>query len=176
MATAEAPVVELQQFWREAIALFPGPKAGIVAEVRDELQRRWHRLLAPDHERVVVRSARSLADEVRVTFAAPGPGWPAARHQSPDVLVAASPEGLANGELRFVLGEVHVGMNTLGPAFVKMHPIPETLIADRDADLKYVGIAPVWSKAITSADYYSLSPGDLDLEVGETRSARPRDR
>jgi hypothetical protein len=57
-----------------------------------------------------------------------------------------------------------------------MHPTPETLIADRDADLKYVGIAPVWSKAITSADYYSLSPGDLDLEVGETRSARLRDQ
>ncbi|HWU91238.1 MAG TPA: lantibiotic dehydratase, partial [Kofleriaceae bacterium] len=43
-----------------------------------------------------------------------------------------------------------------------------------DADLGRVCIAPVWSRAVTRGDYYSLSPRDLDLELGDTRSARPR--
>jgi hypothetical protein len=39
-----------------------------------------------------------------------------------------------------------------------------------------VGIAPVWTNAITRADYSSLSPRDLDLEVGDRRSARAREQ
>jgi hypothetical protein len=124
----------------------------------------------------VQRRAAALADAVRRSFAAPAPGWPAARHHSPDVMIAAAgPDALARGDYAIVIGELHTGFNTVAePLFIKQHPSPGELIAARDADIEPAGIAPVWSKAITRGDYYSLSPRDFDLEQGDTRSARPR--
>lgn len=179
LATEPGAEVDYARFWKEVPALFPGGAApgSIVGEVRDQLRARWKALLAiqPD-ERAVERSASKLAATAASLFDAPGPGWPAARHHSPDVLIAADgAEAIARGNYRLVLGEMHAGFNTLAGAFVKLHPAPEQLVAARDADLDRTTIAPVWSKAITNADYYSPSARDIDLEVGETRSARPRD-
>jgi hypothetical protein len=173
------PVVDFLRFWQEVPALFPGGGApgSIVGAVRDELHRRWAAVLALDPaERTVQRRAAALAGEVDRAFAAPGPGWPAARHHSPDVMIAArGPDALARGEYLLVVSELHTGFNTVAePLFLEQHPAPDELVAARDADLDRVCIAPVWSKAVTRGDYYSLSPRDLDLEAGETRSARPR--
>jgi hypothetical protein len=173
------PVIEFARFWHDVPALFPGGGASgsIVAGVRDELRRRWAAILAvAPGERSVVRHASALADDIRRSFAAPGPGWPAARHHSPDLMLAAAgPDAVARGDYLVVVGELHTGFNTVAmPLFVKQHPRPDELIAARDADIERVCIAPVWSKAVTRPDYYSLSPRDLDLETGDTRSARPR--
>jgi hypothetical protein len=173
------PTVDFSRFWQEVPALFPGGGASgsIVGDVRDELHRRWAAVLAldPAGNEPVERRASALADEARQAFAAPGPGWPAARHHSPDVMIAGGADGLARGDYLLVISELHTGFNTVvEPLFVKQHPAPDDLIAARDADIDRVGIAPVWSKAVTRGDYYSLSARDLDLETGETRSARPR--
>jgi hypothetical protein len=176
---ADEPAVDFLRFWQEVPPLFPGADApgSIVGAVREELQRRWAAILAIDPaEPAARRSAAALAPEVHRRFAAPGPGWPAARHHSPDVMIAArGPEALARGEGPLVLGELHAGFNTVAePLFVGQHPRPGELIAVRDADIDRDCVAPVWSRAITRGDYYSLSPRDLDLEAGEARSARPR--
>ncbi|HEU4733131.1 MAG TPA: lantibiotic dehydratase [Kofleriaceae bacterium] len=173
------PGVDFARFWQAVPALFPGGGAAgsIVAEVRDELHRRWAAALAVDRaERSVQRDAAALAGEIERAFAAPCPGWPAARHHSPDVMIAArGPDAIERGEYLIVIGELHTGFCTVAqPLFVKQHPHSDELIAARAADIPRVCIAPVWSKAVTRGDYYSLLPGDLDLEVGETRSARPR--
>ncbi|HEY0195193.1 MAG TPA: lantibiotic dehydratase, partial [Kofleriaceae bacterium] len=176
----DGPALDFARFWRELPALFPGGAApgSIVGEVRAELHRRWGELLAgAPGERAVQRRADALRDEVHRRFAAPGPGWPAACHHSPDVMIAAAgADAVARGEYRIVIGEIHTGFNTVTePLFLKQHPHGDQLVADRDVDVGRVCIAPVWSKAVTRGDYYSLSPHDLDLEIGETRSARPRD-
>jgi hypothetical protein len=173
------PAVDFLRFWQEVPALFPGAGAAgsIAGEVRGELQRRWAAVLGiHPAERAVVRHAAALASGVHREFAAPGPGWPAARHHSPDIMIAAAgEEALARGEYRIVVGELHTGFSTVAvPLFVKQHPDPGALIAARAADVDRVCVAPVWSKAVTRGDYYSLTPRDLDLETGETRSARPR--
>jgi hypothetical protein len=172
-------VVDLSRFWQAVPALFPGAGApgSIVGQVQAELRRRWAAVLAIEPgERAVERRAAALADAVARAFAAPCPGWPAARHHSPDVMIAASgPAAIERGDYLIVVGELHSGFNTVAmPLFVAQHPDPDELIAARDADLDRVCIAPVWSKAVARPDYYSLSPRDLDLESGETRSARPR--
>jgi hypothetical protein len=174
--------VDFARFWHEVPALFPGGAApgSIVGEVRAELHRRWASVLAIDPaEHAAQRSAAALADPVHRAFAAPGPGWPAARHHSPDVMIALpgdAHDAIVRGDYQIVIGELHTGFNTVAePLFVKQHPHPEELVAARDADIGRVCIAPVWSKAVTRGDYYSLSPHDLDLESGDTRSARPRD-
>jgi hypothetical protein len=173
------PVVDFARFWQDVPALFPGGAApgSIVGDVRAELHRRWAAILTLDPAAPAIeREASALAGEVARAFAAPGPGWPAARHHSPDVMIAtAGGDAVARGDYRLVIGELHTGFNTIvEPLFVRQHPHGDELIAARDADLDRVCIAPVWSKAVTRGDYYSLSPHDLDLETADTRSARPR--
>ena len=171
--------VDYATFWQHVPPLFPGVSSdgSIVASVRDELHRRWQGILGVDDAStgVIRRHAKDIAGAVHAQFSAPGPGWPAARYHSPDLMIAAeSADAINRGDFSIVVGELHVGMNTvLGPVFFKEHPHPEELVAAHDADIDRTCIAPVWSKAISRADYYSPSPVDLDLEHGPTRSARP---
>jgi hypothetical protein len=179
LRTEAQPVVEFDRFWHEIIGLFPGKAepSSIVGMVRDELRKRWSDILAIDRtSRIAQRSAAALTALVDTAFRAPCPGWPAARHQSPDILIAArGPDAITRGDFVVVLGELHSGFNTVTlPLFVKEHPNPEELVAARDADLGRAGVVPVWSKAITRGDSFSVSPGDFDLEVGDTVSPRAR--
>jgi hypothetical protein len=161
------------RFWERARALFPGGAVGgsIVDSVRRELWKRWGEILIGSQV-----SAAEIRPAVQKAFAAPSPGWPGARYHSPDVLLAAhDPEHL--DEALFVLGELHTGMNTLsGLLFVKEHPTPDEVVEWRERDLPLPCVAPVWSKARSRADFYSLSRHDFDLEVGEARSWRPREQ
>ncbi|HEU0037040.1 MAG TPA: lantibiotic dehydratase [Kofleriaceae bacterium] len=177
-ATGSA-TVDYLRFWRRARDLFSGT-GGIVDDVAGELHARWDRILgvsAASGVRRIELSSHELQAAVAEAFAAPHPGWPSARHHSPDVLICApSVEAIEQGRYLLVLGEVHVGMNTAAvQVALEQHPDPARLIAAREADLPLPGIAPVWSKARTRADFYSPSRRDFDLETGETRSARPRD-
>lgn len=172
-------VVDFAKFWQHIPALFSGARAegSIVGAVRDELQRLWASALAIDPEaRTVERSASVMAETIATSFAAPGPGWPAARHHSPDIMIAAADTAaIDRGDYCLVVGELHSGFNTvMEPLFLKQNPNPGELIAAREVDVDLVCIAPVWSKAVTRGDYYSMSERDLDLETGETRSVRPR--
>jgi hypothetical protein len=166
-------------FWQRARALFPGRAAdGIVAEVARELHARWDRILGySEGAHVVELTVDGIRSAVEREFAAPHPGWPSARHHSPDLLIAArDAQALLDGNYLLVLGEVHVGMNTACvQVALEQHTEPAVLIAAREADLPEPGIAPVWSKGKTRADFYSQSRRDFELEVGDTRSARPRD-
>jgi hypothetical protein len=92
------------------------------------------------------------------------------------MIAAAGEDAIRRGELKLVLGELHAGFNTIVGPFLKMHPDREALVGARDEDIEIPGIAPVWSKAVTGADYFSPSPRDLDLESGDTISARPREQ
>lgn len=169
--------VDWFRFWERAKALFPGGavEGSIVDGVRRQLWSRWGEILQPGDEPTGRRSSE-LRPRVLDAFAAPSPGWPSARHHSPDVLVAAADlAALERGDFELVLGELHTGMNTVSSLlFVKEHPTPDELVGWRERDLPAPGVAPVWSKARSRADFYSLSRHDLDLEIGEARSWRPR--
>jgi hypothetical protein len=109
-------------------------------------------------------------------FAAPRPGWPAARHHSPDVLIAgAGVDAVNRGEYLAVLGELHVGMNSLlVPAVPNAQRDPDAPFLLRDLDLERPTVAPVWSRRRSRLDYYSRSRRDFDIELGAARSWRPR--
>jgi hypothetical protein len=115
---------------------------------------------------------------VEAEFQASGPGWPrSARRESGGALAASDAAAVERGELLLVLGELHVGMNSvLNPVFVKEHPRPEELIAARERDLPDPGVAPAWSRAKSRSDFYSLSRYDFDVEVGDARSWREREQ
>src|SRR6185436_10525579 len=103
-----ASVIDLRRFWDRARLLFPGRGApSIVADVTAALHARWRDILRIDPSvRRCDRTYRELADDVERVFRAPGPGWPLARYQSPDLLFAASGvDALSRGDYLVVVGE-----------------------------------------------------------------------
>jgi len=150
----------------------------IVAEVARELRARWRRLLAPaDGERQITRRAADLRPAAADLFAAPGPGWPGARYHSPDVLIAATgADAISRGDYQLVLGELHIAVNGfLTHVALEQHPDRDSLVRARERDLPDPGVAPVESREhATRADNCPVARHDLHVELGATRSIRPR--
>lgn len=184
---AETGAAELDflRFRARAMELFPAANTGqpprVVAEMGETLRRRWAELLRlSPTERQVRRTASELREPVERAFAAPGPGWPEARLQQPDLMIAAaSAEAFRRGEFEIVLGELHFSVAAvLLPASTKEHDAPSALFALRRADLPAGSVAPVEPKEAASArtDYCPLGPGDVHVEIGGTRSWLPREQ
>ena len=176
LSDADGTPVSYLAFQAAFKGLFPGPDSGggIVANVRETLQKKWNRIIG-DSDSAIQLDATSISEQVLESFAAPAPGWPSARHQSPDMMIAASGvESFRNGNYQIVLGELHVGLATPSiPLFSKEHPQPSVLADLRSRDLPEPGIAPTWNNALR-ANLFSTSPHDFDLETGTGRSCRPR--
>jgi hypothetical protein len=152
----------------------------VVAAVQRELQQRWGTILGVDpgdsatHPRVV--RAADCRDRVAELFRAPCPGWPRARYHSPDLMIAAaSADGIARGDFTAVLGEVHANINTLlTHVAYRMHPERDAIDDAYEADMAMVCVSPIQSE-IGRATNSPLAPRDHHVEVGPTRSWRPRD-
>ena len=73
------------------------------------------------------------------------PGWNAARHHGPDIMLAAtSGEAIARGDYQLVMGELHVGVNTLNPAlFLAQHPSSGEVLKMMEADIPETRIIPI---------------------------------
>jgi len=116
-----------------------------------------------------------LVSSVARVFAAPAPGWPSARHVSPDLLVAARGiEAFQHGEITPVIGEVHISNTMLSLYGLHEHPVAETLLRANDDDIGAIRVAPVESRSVVGrGDLMSWSPRDLHLEMGSSRSWNP---
>jgi hypothetical protein len=144
--------VELAAFCRQLLPVLIAPQTSPVRQqVLPEFRRRWAEVLAlPDaRARRVSYTSEELRDRVLRAFAAPGPGWTTARHHSPDLLIAASgPEAIRRGDYSLVLGELHVGNNTLATnLFVAQHPSPQELVAAMERDVPEPCVFPTLPKA-----------------------------
>jgi len=149
----------------------------MVDAVLAELRRRWRELLSisPDRRRVELR-ASDLAPHVAHAFAAPSPGWPSARHLSPDVMIAArDAAAIGRGEALFVLGEIHIGNTMMSSAH--LHPDRGVLFAAVERDIPGAQVSPVERRdVVTRVDRVSRVDRDYHLELGASRSWRPRER
>ncbi len=138
-----------------------------------QLQKKWEEILQIDTEkREVEYSTDELREKVNAAFAAPRPGWKFARYHSPDVMIVApSVEAIQRGEHQFVLGEIHIGTNTLRASlFVAQHPSPGDLFEAIDIDFpqpRVIASLPKhWGGTTTSRTTVSLvAPKDYWLEV-----------
>jgi hypothetical protein len=178
-ADAGTTVIDYLRFWEHCAPWFPATGSNpIVEAVRSELQGRWSRILDFDPtERRVQRSVDQLRSAVAAAFHAPGPGFLGARHHTPDIMIAAtSSDAFARGEFLAVLGEVVPGFNLLaGSLFVERHDRPEDILAWMECDREEVGAAPVVGKQVYArAAPVALTPRDIDVELGATRSRRER--
>jgi lantibiotic biosynthesis dehydratase-like protein len=149
----------------------------------DALRKKWDDLLEIDAEqRHIKYRTDDLRAKVEEAFAAPAAGWKLAAHHSPDVMIVArSVDAIQRDNYQLVLGEIHLGTNTLRNSFfVAQHPAPEDLFQSIAADFPQPRVLPVlpkhWGGTSTSRTTISLvSPKDFWLEVAlDSPSSAPR--
>jgi hypothetical protein len=128
----------MSTLWFEALALLHGSALERFDGVEAELRDRWVQILhCPLDEPRVSYDADVLRERVEALFDAPDAGWPAARHSSPDVMVAAEDvDAIRRGDFELVLGELHLALIAFGHhCFVTQHPAPDELFDCLDRDL-----------------------------------------
>ncbi|MFD6935391.1 lantibiotic dehydratase [Streptomyces goshikiensis] len=173
----------LTDFWQRVQSAVLGPDQAVVDRVVAELQSKWGRILGPLEGRRTEFTTGSLRPLVDEAFAVAGPGWPGARYQAPDVMIAAeSPEAVAAGDYRLVLGELHVGTNTLhNLLFMDQHPDPGTLLRATELDMPVPRVHAVMPKqwfystrtttALTTAhDHLLLLGAEASWLTGDPRA------
>jgi hypothetical protein len=175
--------VELAQFWATMAPYFPVGGGSLPDSVRatiSEFQHKWARLFRlPSQARRLELSAQELLPQALELFSAPGPGWPTARYHSPDIMLAApSVEAIARGDYQIVLGELHMGVNSLEQEiFLDDHPNPKELLDAMAVDLRRGRVTPTIPTAMSSSRMafgVSQHPDDATLEFEGARSFRPR--
>ena len=130
--------VDALSFWLHAHPLVAEEKEAVIGDIIREFQSRWASILSlPLNKKQVYYKSEELRPKVLAAFAAPKPGWAFARHHSPDVMIAAdSVDAIRRGDFQLVMGELHVGTNTLtASSFVSQHPVPEDLLRCFESDL-----------------------------------------
>ena len=159
-------------FWIKARAVFYKKKARIADRVVPIFQRRWAQVLRlPEGKRCVKYTSEELRPLIEAAFAAPRPGWSHARYHSPDIMLAASDaEAIRRGEYDLILGEIHIGRNTLNAGvFLAQHPCPQEVYKAIETDFPEQRIVPVPRKqpsnltARTCVDF--VPPDDYRLEI-----------
>ncbi len=173
--------VESVDFWLRAFPLLFDDKQRLVDTVLAQFQQRWADALSiPAGIRRAEYNCEQLRGLVDAAFDAERPGWPFARYQSPDLMLAASSvEAARRGEYQLVLGELHIGLNTLGaPYFVGQHPTPEKLFDALDLDVPEIRLVTVTPKAMITGRNHPIfvTPKDLRLEFTRDPSNVRRER
>jgi hypothetical protein len=179
-----ASTIDYTRFFEQAAPQFAAHQDDappLVRQTADELHARWSELLALDLEASrVSRGAEALEERARALFAAPHPGWPAARQQSPDLLIAANDlDAIARQDFTWVLGELHAGLNTIWlHSFLAQHPDPAELIGlqARDLPMQLVSSVLPRERYNRSQSNISLAHNRLDVETSSERSWRPREQ
>jgi len=167
-----SPTVDGFIFWQRVQPLLYDDQQRIANQVVAEFQERWRRVLGiEDGARRVEYCSEKLRPCVEGLFKAPHAGWRLARYQSPDVMIAASStEAIRRGDFLFVLGELHMAVNTMGSfLFLGQHPAPEELFTAFDKDIaepRLVALLPKNWPGLTTRTRAGLhSPKDYYLEL-----------
>lgn len=175
--------VEAGSFWAQARPFVFGQRTDIGDPILADFSRRWERLLMDGfNERWIQHTVERLRPLVLAEFAAPRAGWNGARYHSPDIIIQAlDPDHVNSGDFRFVLGEVHLGRNTLAASlFLHQHPFPETLIRAKEFDLPGTKIVPIAPKELSNGTARTanmlISPNDFRLEFARDSFAPQRSK
>ena len=134
------------------------PSSELYAPVLTDFQLRWAEILPQGAEDAVVSAARAreIAD---VVFRTQGRLWAAARSHSPDVMLRRE----ADGRLGWVLGELHVALNTLeSRVFSAQADDRERLVAAVAEDSALGRVVPVYPSTAPEVSSRTYPPLALD--------------
>lgn len=138
--------VDLPTFWHRATSLFFGDGKVQIQDIVDDLTQRWASVLPQlRSERSVSVSVESIRETCSKLFSTTQDDWARACYQSPDLMLCAvdADRVSATDSPIAVLGEIHVGGNTLiANGLVWQHPDPPELLSARRADLGTDNVVP----------------------------------
>jgi hypothetical protein len=146
---ADGSRVDFAAFWTKALMPLRSAITRTVSATQQEFWRKWSSIFQlPDGQRRVRRGYAELLPEVRAAFPADAPGWSAARHFSPDLMVAArDTAAIDRGEFELVLGEAHMAINAQrSNCLVSQHPDLPALLAQTDVEFPAPRLLPVLPK------------------------------
>jgi hypothetical protein len=132
-----SPVISAVDFWVRIQPLLYGERPLPTDQIALSFQQRWAETLSlPAGIRRINYDSGELKPRVLAAFDAPHAGWNYARYHSPDLMIsAASAEAVRRGDYQFVLGEIHIAVNTLSSSlFVAQHPSQEDLFRAVESD------------------------------------------
>lgn len=162
--------VDMVSFWRQIQSRMLGHNTRPVAAIMRSFQDRWSKVLAiPAGQRRVAYSSATMRPGVLAAFDAPRPGWRGACYHSPDVMIdASSVEAIRRGDYQFVMGEIHIGSNTLrGSSFIDQHPCAEDLFQALEHDFPEPRVIPVtprnWPEITSRTRPDFVTPKDFRL-------------
>lgn len=139
-------VVDGIAFWRKIHPTLSNEKKPLLRACTSEMQRRWEQVFALDltRKQVTFRS-HDLQPGVDAAFSVPRPGWGLARYHSPDLMISAGNiEEIQRGLFYLVLGELHLGFNTLASVtFFEQHPAQQELIRATELDITEPSVIPI---------------------------------
>jgi len=141
--------VDAALYWMRIMPYFYEDARPLLDPLEEEFRMKWERILqVGSGSGQVTYSCEELRDRIQQEFPSEGRSWINARYHSPDVMIAASSEeAIRQGDYFFVLGEVHVGVNTLQSAlFGAQHPSPNELINAVQQDLGAFNVVPVGAR------------------------------
>ena len=146
-------------------------------------QERWASVLGlAETERRVNYTTEELRPRVNEQFDAPSAGWRFGRYQCPDVMIAAeSAEAVGRGEYQLVMGELHLGTNTLAQGvFIYQHPVPADLLEAYESDVPEVCTVPLpprkWPNLTARGVSPLMSPKDYRLAISYDATASAAER
>ena len=176
---ANAAEVDFETFWASVRPVILEPETAPIKELANMFQQRWADLLdVSEDEKRVQYDSEELRPRVREIFKAPPADSSLGRYHNPDVMIAApSAEAVSRGDFLFVLGEIHIGANTVGvPLFMEQHPAVEELYRAVEFDMPAPRLIPLIPKywpnltprltpmLVTSRDYrVEMAPGPFDV-------------
>jgi hypothetical protein len=177
-AETGSPCVDATLFWSRAQPLVLDEKRSLIKSIIPVLQRRWSEVLSitPGANRIHY-SSDELRPRVQAAFDCPRSGTSLDRYHSPDVMIAApSIDAIRAGDYEFVLGELHLGTNTLASwLFVEQHPCPSQLFEATDIDLPEPCLIPVppnhWPGLTARTALALASPKDFAVTLSHDGSA-----
>ncbi len=143
------PVVDASLCWGKAVEFFYESASVLMEPVQEEFRAKWERILQlGDDSEPVLFTSEELRPRILAEFPSTRAGWASARYHSPDIMIAAaSDEAIRNGNYLFVMGELHVGTNTLQASlFGNQHPSPQDLVNFVERDLGAASVVPVSPK------------------------------
>lgn len=175
-----ARVLDFPTFWFWTQPLIMGDDDHVIETLLPTFQKHWADILAlPPTSKPLTYSSEALRPLVEDLFAAPAPGWRTACYHNPDVMIAAESLAAINkGDYQLVLGELHMGINTLTAAcFLLQHPSPETIFQIAQADFPTPRIVPMasreWTGQAARTQFIIMSPEDIRLVFSPETAVLP---
>lgn len=165
-----SPTVDAITYLNQLATIFGDQdnRAPAVEAVITEFHQRWAKLLSiTPGQRRIRYSCDELRGPLQEMFDAPSPGWTMAGHHSPDIMiVASSADAIRRGDYELVMGEVHVGANTLkASCFVAQHPHPDELTKWYARDMPEPQLRAVGTREFSFSRAYQMISSTHDFRL-----------